>query len=539
MLWSFYIRCLLSNPSSNRMKVMHTVLGLLILNIFFVSISQAQTWEVYDTEYRLQTRLLYDELDLLSETVRIGKKDSTLSLLSADLKPAISLQGNTVYQYLEPWILVKGPNGIGAFHEYGQQALPLEYDEIQTYFNLLLARKGNMYWIFEKGSGKITSLGTLDEAKLTKTGMLITKIGNEYFIPLSKSGQKSFQLLKDSEGDFLLTKEETGYGLINREGDYVLDPVVDELKHNKDNFYFGYDENQFLLIEGNDIKANVRYNSFHKITLENGIMLEYIHGKLRRVMEEDGILLDAVGIEAVIIIDEDLYNVRFRDGNLGLLGKKGWLVSPNAPLDKILAGSSGLFPAIQNGNTGFVNSIGEWVIKPDFEEVTLFSESLATYRKGNKWGIIKSNGEFIGNASWEAIKPFYNGFAIAESNNKFYLLNSDGENANQDSFDQILRTSDGYFIAEKEGKSGILNPSGKELIPLEFEKIQRVQKDLIIVQKEGKKGVISDTGEILLPLAFENVLIDSGTGKILTKNLYEPVVVIEPETNGKKNKKGA
>ncbi|MEN2283176.1 WG repeat-containing protein [Algoriphagus sp. SE2] len=519
------------------MKVKSKVLSSFIFSLFFLTFSQAQTWEVYDGEFKLQSRLLYDELDLLSETVRIGKKDSVLSLLSADLKPVVSLLGSEVYQYLEPWILVKGPNGIGAFHEYGQQVLPLEYDEIQTYFNLLLARKGNNYWIFERGSGQTTSLGQLDDAKLTKTGMLITKIGNEYFIPLSKSGQKAFQLLEDSEGDFLLTKEETGYGLINREGDYVLDPVVDELKHNKGNFYFGYDENQFLLIEGNDIKANVRYNSFHKITLEDGVMLEYIHGKLRRVMEEDGILLDAVGIEEVQFIEDDLYNVRFRDGNLGLLGKKGWLVRPNNSLDRIFAGSDGLFPALKDGNTGFVNSVGEWIIDPQFEAVTLFSESLASFRKIGKWGVIRANGELVEDAVWDKVKPFSRGFSIVQANNQYYLLNKDGETVNREYFDQILRTSDGYFIVEKEGKSGLLDPQGNELIPMEFENIQRTQRDLLIVRKDGKTGLISNSGDILLPLAFENILIDSGTGKILTKNLYEPVVVVETETNGKRNKK--
>ncbi|WP_296700855.1 WG repeat-containing protein [Algoriphagus sp.] len=520
------------------MNVKYIVIGSFIFCLFFSFFSQAQTWEVYDGEYKLQSRLIYDEVDLLSETVRIGKKDSVLSLLSADLKPAVSLIGNEVYQYLEPWILVKGPNGIGAFHEYGQQVLPLEYDEIQTYFNLLLARKGTNYWIFERGSGKTTSLGKLDDAKLTKTGMLITKIGNEYFIPLSKSGQKSFQLLEDSDGDFLLTKEESGFGLINREGDYVMDPVVDELKHNKGNFYFGFDENQFLLIEGGDIKANVRYNSFHKITLENGVMLEYIHGKLRRVMEEDGILLDAVGIEEVILIDEDVYNVRFRDGNLGLLSKKGWLVKPNKPLDKILLGSDGLFPAIENGKKGFVNSDGEWMIDPQFEEVTLFSESLASFKQNGKWGVIRANGELIEDAVWDEVKPYSKGFSIVQSNNHYYLLNRNGETINQDFFDQILRASDGYFIVEKGEKSGILDPQGKELIPLEFETIQRTQSNLNIVRNQGKAGLISDSGEILLPVAFENILIDSGSGKILTKNLYEPVVVVEVETNGKKNKKG-
>lgn len=519
------------------MKAIKFVLALFTLSICSLQYSFSQTWEVYDDEYRLQKRLLYDQVELLSETVRIGKKDSVLSLLSSDLNPAVSLQGSEVYQYLEPWILVKGPNGLGAFHEYGQQVLPLEYDEIQTYFTLLLARKGKKYWIFERGSGKTTPLGTLDRATLTKTGMLITQIGDEYFIPLSNAGQKSFQLLEGADGDFLLAKEESGYGLINREGDYVLDPIIDELQHNKGNFYFGFEDNQFLLIEGNDIKANVRYNSYHKITLENGLMLEYIHGKLRRVMEEDGILLDAVGIEEVNKIGENLYNVRFRDGNLGLLGKSGWLVRPNAPLERILMGSDGLFPALNQGSIGFVNSMGEWIIQPQYEDLTLFSESLAGYKKGGKWGIIKTNGETLGNNTWDEIKPYNKGFSIAKSNNQFYLLNSSGEAINQEAFDQVLRTNDGYFIVEKANKSGILDSTGKELIPIEFDRVHRAQRDLIVVQKEGKTGLMSDSGDVLLPLAFEDVLIDSGTGKILTKNLYEPVLVVEPEPTGKKKNK--
>ena len=513
------------------------IFSLCLFTLLSITHSQAQTWEVYNDQFKLESRLLYDQLDILSETVRIGKKDSVLSLLSADLKPAVSLQGYEIYQYLEPWILVKGPNGIGAFHEYGQQVLPLEYDDIQTYFNLLLARKGNNYWIFERGSGKTTPLGRLDEAKLTKTGMLITKIGGEYFIPLSNSGEKAFELLEDSEGDFLLAKEASGYGLINREGDYVMDPVVDELKHNRGNFYFGFDENQFLLIEGNDISANVRYNSFHKITLENGLMLEFIHGKLRRVMEEDGILLDAVGMEEVTQIDENLYNVRFRDGNLGLLGKKGWLVRPNAPLNKILMGSDGLFPAMDQNAIGFVNSVGEWVIQPQYNDVTLFSESLAAYKLGGQWGLIKPNGETLTSPTWDEIKPFNKGLAIARANTNYYLLNNLGETVTKEGFDQISRTKDGYFLVEKAGKSGILDPKGNEMIPVEFENIRRDQRDMIIVQKDGKTGLISDSGEILLPLAFEDLKLDPSTGKILTKNLYEPVVLVAPEPTGKKNKK--
>ncbi|WP_192349247.1 WG repeat-containing protein [Algoriphagus sp. Y33] len=516
-----------------------TLLVSLILTFSISETAHSQSWEVYDTKMQLQSRLIYDEIDLLSETVRIGKKGNELSLLSSDLKPAVSLVGTEIYQYTDPWILVKGPDGIGAFHEYGQQVLPLEYEKIQTYFNMLLASKGNEYWLYQRGKNKTIYLGELDETKITNTGLLIVRKQGEYSLPLSSNPDKTFELLADNDGEFVLAKDATGYGLINREGDYVLEPIIETLQHTHGNFYYGYNQGQYLLIEGNDIKSNIRYNSFHKITFENDIMLEYIHGKLRRVMEDDGILLDDVGITAVDKVGKDLYNVHFRDSKIGLLGKKGWLVQPMLEVDEIRFGSEGLFPAKSNGAFGFVDSSGTWVIQPQYAETTVFSEKIAAYRTSQSWGLIGATGDLISTAHYDEIKAFQKGLAIAKSANKFYLLNTTGQSVNQDGFDSIYRTGDGYFLVERSGKTGLLDSNGNEVIPTEFEGLRRERKNFVIVRKNGLTGVINETGEIILPLAYEKIVVDWANEQIFTKNNYVPTVIQIIEEPGKKNKKGA
>jgi hypothetical protein len=516
-----------------------TLLVSLIYTFLISEAAYSQSWEVYDTKIQLQSRLIYDEIDLLSETVRIGKVGNELSLLSNDLRPSVSLVGTEIYQYLEPWILVKGPNGIGAFHEYGQQVLPLEYEKIETYFNLLLASKGKEYWLFQRGFNKTTYLGELDEAKITNTGLIIVRKGNEYSLPLSPNPNKTFELLSDNDGEFILAKEASGFGLINREGEYVLDPIFETLQHTHGNFYYGFNQEQYLLIEGNDIKSNIRYNSFHKITFENDIMLEYIHGKLRRVMEDDGILLDDVGMTEVNKVGKDLYKVSFRDAKIGLLGKKGWLVKPMLEVDEIKLGNEGLFPAKSKGAFGFVNSEGNWIIKPQYAETTLFSEKIAAYRNTQNWGLISSTGEPIGSASWDEIKPFQKGMAIAKSSGKFYLLNTTGTAVNTDGFDNIFRTTDGFFLVEKSGKTGLLDSKGTQVIPTEFEGLRRERKDFVIVQKDGLIGVINETGEIIIPVAYEKILVDWANEKIFTKNRFIPTVIQTIEEPSKRNKKGA
>lgn len=511
----------------------------LLSSIFFSTPSLSQTWEVYNEDLQLQSRLMYDQIEFLSETVRIGINGNEHSLLSRELRPAVVLEGNEIYQYLEPWILVKGENGIGAYHEYGQLVLPLEYEEIQTFYNFLLARKGNNYWLFERGNGKTTQLGQFDEAKITRTGMIITRRGSEYFMPLSKNPSKSYELLEENPGEIILAKESTGFGLINREGDYVLDPVIDRLEHSKGDFFYGFDERQYLLIEANDLMSNVRYNSFHEITLENGLMLEYIYGKLRRVMEEDGILLDAVGMTEVRVVGNNLYNVRFRDGKLGLLGKSGWLVEPMDSVDQIDFGTIGLFPAKANGAVGFVNQNGNWIIPAQFSEASVFEENLASFRNTLNWGLINSSGNIIAAPQWEQIKPFVKGISISMNSGEFFLVNASGSTLNSEGFSNILRTSDGYFLVERAGKTGLLDPNGNELLPTEFDNIRREKKDFLVVSKEGLTGVINEAGEVLLPLAYQEILVDWVNGQILTKNLYVPVIIEEIIPTGKGNKKGA
>lgn len=515
----------------------------LIISLFsylcFIQPTLAQSWEVYDEQIQLQSRLIFDKIEILGESVRVGTKGTDISLLSADLKPSVALEGNSIYQYLEPWILVKGPKGLGAYHEYGQLVLPLEYDRIQTYINLLLASKGDMYWIYDRGRNKVLSLGRFDEVKLTKIGVLIARLDDEYFLPLSKEPEKPYELLKENEGDFILAKESTGFGLINREGNYVLDPVLDQLEPTKGNFYFGYDEKQFLLIEGNDIQAKIKYNSYHKITFDGGIILEYIHGKLRRIMEEDGILLDAVGMESVILVGKDLYNVKFKDGKIGLVGKSGWLVQPMAGVEKIEFGNEGLFPAYTKGLAGFVNQLGEWIIPAQFSEVSNFSEKIASYRNTLTWGLINSTGEIISNPRWDEIKPFGKGISLAQEGGKHYLINTQGVAFNSEGYEKILRTSDGYFLVERGGKSGLIDPKGNQILPTEFEDIRREKRDFIVVRKGELSGVVNESGEIILPLAYPVILIDWSNSQILTKNTFEPVVIQEIKTVGKKNKKGA
>ncbi|MFN3997906.1 WG repeat-containing protein [Algoriphagus sp.] len=497
----------------------------------------AQTWEVYDMQGNLKSLAIYDRIEVLSETVITGKNEKGLAMLSRELKPLVDLKGDNVFQYLAPWILVKGPNGIGAFHEYGILALPSEYEEIETYFTYLIGRKGREYWLYEKGNGKTTALGPWDSCKFTKNGIIIAQKDGNYFLPRSKDPERRYQLIEENEGSCLLAKETTGFGILNFEGDYVMQPILSQLEHSKGDYFYGFDENQYLLIKGDFIRSDVSYNSYHKITKEGDLMLEYIHGKLRRVMEEDGILLDAVGMESVRVVGDNLYNVTFRDKSVGLLGKKGWQVQPTIGPTWINPGTEGLFPAGKDGKTGFVNSSGKWIIDPLFSEASNFYESVSFYRNSSKWGLIGTNGNIISDSRWDEIKNFSSGIAIAKESGRFFLLDKTGKALNQEGFDQVCRLKEGFFLVEKEGKRGLLDNSGNEIFSVEFENIQVEKPDFFIVTKNKLTGVLNEKGDVILPINYQEIVADWTGNQILAKELYKPVLIqVEEPTSGKRKK---
>lgn len=520
-------------------KVYRYLLPLSLATFIFIIQARAQSWEVYDLKGNLKSRALYQKIQVLSETVLVGKNENGLFLLSRDLQPMVNLQGDEVYRYLEPWILIKGATGIGAFHEYGQLSLPLEYDEIQTYFNILVARKGNEYWIYQRGTGKTIPLGILDEARITHHGMVITRKNGKFFLPLSINPTKSYDRLEENEGSFLLAKEASGYGLINREGNYVMDPVIDQMEHTRGDYFYAQDENQYLLIRGDEIKAQVSYNSYHRISKDGDLMLEYIHGKLRRVMEEDGILLDAVGMENVTLIGKELYNVKFRENKLGLLGKKGWLVQPQSDADWIGMGSEGLFPAQKGGKYGFLNPSGAWVIEPKFTAVNPFSESYASVSQQNLWEIIGKNGQTVASDSWDELREFKDGVSISRKSDELYLINSSGSRVNEHGFEKICRLETGFFLVEKNQKRGLLSLTGEEILAPEFDQIQVENEQFILVRKNGKVGVLKSSGEVLFPLDYLEIVPDWSGNQIYIQAPYEPVVIPISEPEERKRKKGA
>jgi hypothetical protein len=510
-------------------------------------VGKAQTWEVYDSKLNMLSRIEYDNINILSETVRLSSINQQLKLLNKEYKPFLTMKGQSIFQYLEPWIIVKGDKGYGAYHEYGEEIFPPIYDKIEISYTRLLAKKDNVYFVYDRPLKKVIELGSFDDAFLAKNGQVIAKYGEGFVLPMSSQPEKVIESIKEANNLFLIAKENSGFGLINREGKYVLEPIIDQLTYIENNSFFGFDGKEYMLIRAKDEKVDIPYTSYHRITLEpNGMMLEYIHGKLRRIMKSDGILLDIAGMEKVEkVADNHYYNVTFRDKTTGLYSLKGWEVSPTNQAEKIFPGSEGLYPAFKNGKFGFVNSNGRFVIQPKFEVVKNFSNEIAAVKTNGRWGYINKNDQIVINPTFDDAGDFNEELAIIKINNKSNLINKRGDFLLTEGYDRISLTDEGYFLTEENNLHGLIDFEGKEIVSPSYNEIRREHKNIILVRRGMKYGVMDESGNFELPLYYKNIIFDHSNLKILAEDLYKNKKMnklsdkSKIEDKSKKIKKGA
>lgn len=507
----------------------------------FISFSLGQTWEIYDESYKLLRKIENEKINVLGQSVRVSSNDSVLSLLGKNYEPILTIKNAEVFQYLEPWIIIEENGKFGAFHQYGEQIFGTEYDRIETYYNLLLAKKGIAYFLYDRGQKTTEPLGSYESAHIARNGQIIAKGVQGYYLPLSKDPNYAYDSLKSINSNVILSKEATGYGLINRDGDNILEPVIDEITYMGDDFFFAKNGKEYMLIKAMTNKAHIRYTSYHKITRENDVILEYIHGRLRRIMKRDGILLNAMGMEAVTKTGQNHYNVLFKDGRTGLLNEKGeWEVVPAQNIDVLFPGNEGLYGALIDGKYGYVDRTGTLRIANRYEGIGKFSNGLAPVKVGNHWGYIDQNDKISIQPHFSSAGEFTNGVALVKKQGKANLIDRSGKELLSGFYERISMTDDNYYLTENNARFGLVSPDGKEISIPKFDELRREGIDKILIRRGDKYGIMKESGEYSLPIYYSNIIFDPENDRILAEEEYiPPVLVEEGEAKKKGNKKGA
>ncbi len=178
----------------------------------------------------------------------------------------------------------------------------------------------------------------------------------------------------------------------------------------------------------------------------------------------------------------------------------------------IIVGNPQLFPVRVDGRGwGFINSAGEKVIAPDFEEIQAFSEGLAAFKVNKKWGFLDESGNVVIPPRFDAAGEFHNGLAevVFDETRVFGLkiprrraafINRHGEEIIDGSrFQAINGFQEGLAAVQVGNQWGFINLHGQVVIQPQFEVAYDFSEGLSLVFKDGKYGFITPTGDWQIP----------------------------------------
>lgn len=192
---------------------------------------------------------------------------------------------------------------------------------------------------------------------------------------------------------------------------------------------------------------------------------------------------------------------------------------------------------------GYVNSKGDTVIKPQYEDAGSFSfsDKLAAVKKDGKYGYINLNGEVVVPFAYEVAQYFSGGFAVIGNNKLYGIIDRTGKEIIPVQYSRIdtygsgpgiryvkdkkygfydIRLkkevvspkydfaglfSEGISAVQLNGKWGFIDLKGKEIIPFQFEEASGFMSSRAVVRINGKWGSIDKSGKLAVAAEYDSI----------------------------------
>ncbi|RKD25919.1 hypothetical protein BEP19_03035 [Ammoniphilus oxalaticus] len=207
-----------------------------------------------------------------------------------------------------------------------------------------------------------------------------------------------------------------------------------------------------------------------------------------------------------------------KTGRFGAINKQGKVMIPMVH-DELKLFSEGLAAARKSELWGFIDTNGNWVVKPMFLEVFSHQAGVAAALSPvtQKYGFITRLGEWIVPPVFDTVKPFSEGLAlVTRTRNDVHetlFINKKAELVVL--APAYLSFQEGLAPTLKDGKVGFIDAKGTWVIEPNFDYALPFSDGLATVYDavENKWGFINKQGQYMIPPSFSPLMtMHSGLG---------------------------
>ncbi len=146
---------------------------------------------------------------------------------------------------------------------------------------------------------------------------------------------------------------------------------------------------------------------------------------------------------------------------------------------------------LRGGTYGYIDKTDRFVIVPEFEDASNFSEGLASVKIGDKWGYINKAKEIIINPAFDRAFEFNNGVARVVIKSKIRYINKSGNFINIQSYYYGSEFSEGLASVKANGRYGFIDTTGNMVIQPTYLAAENFSEGLACVKIRGKWGFIN------------------------------------------------
>jgi hypothetical protein len=176
--------------------------------------------------------------------------------------------------------------------------------------------------------------------------------------------------------------------------------------------------------------------------------------------------------------------------------------------------AQGLAPVEKDGEWGYINTSGEFVIELQFEWACVFNEyGLARVKTDEGEGFINTYGEFVVRPIYNTVWDYIDGLArvwIGDDwdTGRMAMINTSGEIMGQGVFKSIEEFDPDSGLARVNAGGnlwGFINRSGDVVIPATFDFAGEFSEGLAAVRVGDKMGFIDTSGRIVIAAIYDYV----------------------------------
>lgn len=359
-------------------------------------------------------------------------------------------------------------DGAGLFDYTGAVIVPPHFEEVEYFYGNLTAAKLNGRW------------GFIDRDAQWKIEPQFLELGALSFY--------------NSEGDWALVRTEQGWGAIDRQGREVVKPAWDTLESGPDKSFrvtrdgkCGYINAAGVCVAGFQTEPYWlhEYNTFPAEAL---LLRQEADrwGKLFALADRDGRRLTGFDFVRLFRPSEGLVvaEVKQEDGSThsGFIDFTGaWVIPPR--FDMAFPFSEGLAEVcVDNHQWGYINHQGEVVIACQFEDAYPFREGLAAVQTGKypnrHYGFIDTSGNWVIQPQFDEVgNVFSQGMAAVKLDDWWGYIGRDGKWAIAPAFSRVWPFSEAGHacVSAPVGNDkwlGMIDRSGQWLLPPSYNGIR-------------------------------------------------------------------